>query len=92
MQGPSPNLRPSFSMSSTQSGSQSSSKPDIHTTILSNGDMGSEQGSPSRNRKASTRTLGRKRSRIKMSLTNLWKKKKTDEEDESQEGSLRAES
>lgn len=78
LQVPGPNLRPSFSMSSTQSGSPSSSKPDIHTTMLSNGDI--EQGA-SHDRKASTRTLGRKRSRIKMGLA-FWKKRKSEEEKE----------
>ena len=80
MQVPSPNLRPSFSMSSTQSGSQMSSKQDLDARVM-NGDVGSERsgGSPSRGRKASTRTLGRKRSKIKMGLM-FWKKKDVDEE------------
>ena len=83
------NLRPSFSMSSTQS-SQMSSKPDFDTRIL-NGDVGSEQsgGSPSRGRKSSTRTLGRKRSRIKMGLA-FWKKKK-DVDEEAEEEDLQGE-
>ena len=84
MKAPSPNLRPSFSMSSTQSGSQMSNKPDMDTRML-NGDVEGESeqgGSPSRDRKASTRTIGRKRSKIKMGL-QFWKKKKdVDEKDE----------
>lgn len=89
MQVTSPNLRQSFSVSSTQSGSQeSSSKPDIYTRVLSNGDLGSEQGSvgsPSRGSKSGgTRTLGRKRSRIKMGLT-FWKKRRGDDENQGEE-------
>lgn len=82
IEAPSRNLRPSFSMSSTQNGSQMSNKPDMDSRML-NGDIESQEGgSPSRGRKASTRTLGRKRSKIKMGL-QFWKKKKdVDEKDE----------
>ena len=93
MQAASPTSRPSFSMSSTQSGSQMSNKPDMDSRML-NGDVERESGhggSPSRGRKASTRTLGRKRSKIKMGL-QFWKKKKdVDEKDEDEGLSVREE-
>ena len=86
----SPNLRPSYSMSSAQSSSRDSSKPEMNAMVFSNGDLGSEtgRGSPSRDRKASTRTLGRKRSRIKMGLA-FWKKKKSEDLDEEAVGGER---
>jgi 3',5'-cyclic-nucleotide phosphodiesterase len=73
----SPNLRSTYSVSSTQSGSYGSGKE--YQNMLN----GIEDGdSPSRGRKASTRTLGRKRSRIKMGLM-FWKSK--EEKDRAQE-------
>lgn len=92
----SPNLAPSFSVSSNQSGSRDSSKYDVHATILSNGDVASEEGSNRDYRKGSTRTLGRKRSRIKLGLSSLWRKKGSsrdmgeESETQSTEGALSA--
>ena len=71
----SPELAPSFSVDSTQSGSRGSSKNEAQATILSNGDGGSETGSARDYRKDSTRSVGRKRSRIKLGQLAFWKKK-----------------
>jgi len=76
----SPNLRSSFSVSSTQSGSLASGKMDYQNMI--NGSDGPE--GEGRDRKSSTRTIGRKRSRIKMGLM-FWKTK--EEKERSREGS-----
>lgn len=70
----SPNLQSTYSMSSTQS---NNSKSDVHTSILSNGDADEAYN---RDRKQSTRTLGRRRSRIKLNFA-FWKKNKEKEEE-----------
>ena len=74
MQAGSPVLRPSFSMGSESTTSREGSKYDVHTTILSNGDV--EQGSV-KDRKASTKTVGRRRSKLKMGLA-FWKRNRSD--------------
>lgn len=69
MQVTSPNLRSSFSVSSAQSGSMTSEKIEYRNMI--NGD---EAGQSGKSRKFSTRSLARKRSRIKDGLM-FWKSK-----------------
>jgi hypothetical protein len=74
MHSGSPVLRPSFSMGSNSTTSREGSKFDVHTTIFSNG-VG-EQGSAA-GRKASTKTVGRRRSKLKMGLA-FWKRNRSD--------------
>lgn len=74
LQAGSPVLRPSFSMGSNSTTSREGSKYDVHTTILSNGDV--EEGS-TRDRKASTRSMGRRRSKLKLGLA-FWKRNRSD--------------
>ncbi|ETI28528.1 hypothetical protein G647_00978 [Cladophialophora carrionii CBS 160.54] len=70
----SPVLRPSFSMGSNSTTSREGSKYDVHTTILSNGSL---EGSSARERKASTKTMGRRRSKLKLGLA-FWKRNRSD--------------
>jgi hypothetical protein len=70
----SPVLRPSFSMGSNSTTSREGSKYDVHTTILSNGSL---EGSSTRDRKASTKTMGRRRSKLKLGLA-FWKRNRSD--------------
>ena len=73
---PMPPLAQSYSMNSTASTSRgSSSKNDFKTNIFSNGSDGTFE--ERRDRKLSTRTLGRKRSKLKMNL-QFWKKRSSD--------------
>lgn len=72
----SPHLRSSYSVSSTQSGSLASGKIE-YQSMLNGTDDGSE-GGETRERTHSTRTMGRKRSRIKMGLM-FWKSKEEKE-------------
>ena len=82
MQAASPNLQPAYSMSSAQSvTSKEGSKNDTRTSVMSNGDV---EGSH-RNRKPSTRTIGRKTSKLKTSLF-FWNKNKDKEEECPTEG------
>ncbi len=74
-QSPSPRLRPSFSMGSNSATSRESSKLDIHTTILRNGEV--DDGS-ARDRKINTRTMGRKRSKLKLAGLAFWKRSRSD--------------
>ncbi|KIX97054.1 uncharacterized protein Z520_07168 [Fonsecaea multimorphosa CBS 102226] len=74
MHSGSPVLRPSFSMGSNSATSRESSKYDIHTTILSNGDV---DESSAKDRKASTKTMGRRRSRLKLGLA-FWKRNRSE--------------
>lgn len=67
-----PMLVPTFSMNSDDSTSRDGSKNDFRTMIFSNGDNASEERQKSR--KASTKSVGRRRSRLKMNLA-FWKKK-----------------
>ena len=77
MQDASSNVQPTYSVSSAQSvTSRDSGKNDMPRSVMSNGDV--EGGH--RDRKSSTKTLGRRRSRIKMNLA-FWKKNKDKEED-----------
>ena len=74
----SPILRPSFSMGSNSTTSREGSKIDVHTTILSNGDVDDGNAAAAdRNRKASTKTVGRRRSRLMMGLA-FWKRNRSD--------------
>lgn len=78
-----PPLNHTFSLNSNDSASHEGSKQDFRTTIFSNGDNASDE---KRNRKMSTRSIGRKRSKIKMGFA-FWKKKNRDalsEEDKSE--------
>ncbi|KAK5939929.1 3',5'-cyclic-nucleotide phosphodiesterase [Knufia obscura] len=71
---------PAYSLKSQDSASQEGSKQDFRTTIFSNGDSASDERSnfeDKGNRKLSTKTLGRKRSKLKMSLA-FWKKRGSD--------------
>lgn len=85
-------LRQSFSVSSTQSGSRGSGSAEQEKRIagiMGNGDLGMGSNSEfsvgsgsmegNKRRKESTRTLGRKRSRIKMGMM-FWKRSKSREE------------
>lgn len=74
-----PPLNHTFSLNSNDSASRDGSKTDFKTTIFSNGDGASDE---KRNRKMSTRSIGRKRSKIKMGFA-FWKKKKDDLPEES---------
>lgn len=74
MEPGSPGLRPSFSMGSNSATSRDSSKYDVHTTILSNGDI---DESSVRDRKASTKTMGRRRSKLKLGLA-FWKRNRSE--------------
>lgn len=66
-----PELVPSFSLNSDDSTSREGSKHEFRTTIFSNGDDASHER---KDRKMSTKSMGRRRSRIKMNLA-FWKKK-----------------
>lgn len=67
-------LSPSFSMGSNSAASgDSNSKVDVHTTILSNGNV--NEGHPG-DRNAISKTLGRRRSRLKMGLA-FWKRNRS---------------
>ncbi|KAK6365416.1 3',5'-cyclic-nucleotide phosphodiesterase [Exophiala oligosperma] len=70
MRSTSPGLRPSYSMGSNSATSRESSKLDIHATILSNGEPDEASG----HRKSGSRTIGRKRSKLKLGLA-FWKRK-----------------
>lgn len=70
----SPIMRPSFSLGSNSATSRESSKLDVHATILSNGE-GDEASN--RDRKASTRSVGRRRSKLKLGLA-FWKRNKSE--------------
>jgi 3',5'-cyclic-nucleotide phosphodiesterase len=70
----SPIMRPSFSMGSNSATSRESSKIDVHATILSNGEV-DESGN--RDRKGSTRSVGRRRSKLKLGLA-FWKRSKSE--------------
>lgn len=69
-----PPLNHTFSLNSNDSASRDGSKQDFRTTIFSNGDSAHDE---KRNRKMSTRSIGRKRSKIKMGFA-FWKKKRDD--------------
>ncbi|KPI42752.1 3',5'-cyclic-nucleotide phosphodiesterase regA [Cyphellophora attinorum] len=73
----SPNQRSSFSVSSVQSGSMASEKMDYRSIINGTDQEGDAHGSV-RGRKSSTRSIGRKRSKIKMGLM-FWKTKEEKE-------------
>lgn len=70
----SPIMRPSFSLGSNSATSRESSKLDVHATILSNGEV-DEAGN--RDRKGSTRSVGRRRSKLKLGLA-FWKRNKSE--------------
>ncbi len=78
----SPVLRPSFSMGSNSTTSREGGKYDVHTTILSNGDV-DEGSTATRDRKASTKTMGRRRSKLKLGLA-FWKRNRSDKSVEGQ--------
>jgi hypothetical protein len=66
----------SFSLGSNSTTSREGSKYDVHTTtILSNGEVEGEAGKEGRerDRKASTKTMGRRRSKLKLGLA-FWKR------------------
>lgn len=71
MRPTSPGLRPSYSLGSNSATSQESSKLDIHATILSNGEPDEAGG---RDRNSGSKTMGRKRSKLKLGLA-FWKRK-----------------
>lgn len=74
-----PPLNHTFSLNSNDSASHEGSKTDFRTTIFSNGDSTHDE---KRTRKMSTRSIGRKRSKIKMGFA-FWKKKRDDLPEES---------
>lgn len=77
-QSPSPGLRPSFSMGSNSATSRESSKLDIHATILSNGNgNGNGDDSGGKDRQVHSKTMGRKRSKLKLGLA-FWKRSRSD--------------
>ncbi|KIW15448.1 hypothetical protein PV08_05494 [Exophiala spinifera] len=67
----SPGLTPSCSMGSNSATSRESSKLDIHATILSNGEPNEADG---RDGRSGSRTMGRKRSKLRLGLA-FWKRK-----------------
>ena len=71
----SPNITPSFSVGSNSATSHDSSKAEVQTTVLSNGEV--DESSMARHRKASTRSVGRKRSKLKMGLA-FWKRNRSE--------------
>ncbi|KAK5106425.1 3',5'-cyclic-nucleotide phosphodiesterase [Lithohypha guttulata] len=71
---PMPALTQSYSTNSSDSTSRQESKQEFRTTVFSNGDSTFEEH---RDRKLSTRTLGRKRSDLKRRL-QFWKKRSSD--------------
>lgn len=72
---PMPPLGHSYSLNSNDSVNREDSKNDFRTTVLANGEL--LPGEEKRDRKLSTRTLGRKRSKLKMNL-QFWKKRGSD--------------
>jgi len=73
-------LGQTYSLNSQDSASQEGSKNEFKTTIFSNGDnAGDERANfeDKRNRKLSTKTLGRKRSKLRLGL-QFWKKRSSD--------------
>lgn len=69
-----PPLGHTFSLNSNDSASHEGGKHDFRTTIFSNGDSAHNEKA---HRKMSTRSVGRKRSKIKMGFA-FWKKKNRD--------------
>ncbi|EXJ85380.1 3',5'-cyclic-nucleotide phosphodiesterase [Capronia coronata CBS 617.96] len=67
-------LSPSFSVGSNSAASGDSSKVDVHATILSNGDMGE---GPLMDRSPISKTIGRRRSRLKLGLA-FWKRNRSE--------------
>lgn len=72
---PMPMLGQAYSMTSNDSTSREGSKQDFRTTIFSNG--GDSASEDARDRKLSTRTLGRKKSDLKRRL-QFWKKRSSE--------------
>ena len=73
-------LGQAYSLTSDDSASQEGKKHEFRTTIFSNGDSASDDRAnfeEQRNRKLSTKTLGRKRSKLKLGL-QFWKKRSSD--------------
>ena len=67
-------LEQSYSLNSNDSLGNEGGKSDFRTTIFSNGDSASDE---KKDRKMSSKTLGNKRSRLKMGLS-FWKKRNSD--------------
>jgi len=70
-------LGQAYSLNSQDSASQEGSKHEFRTTIFSNGDNANDERptfSERRDRKLSTKTLGRKRSKLRLGL-QFWKKR-----------------
>jgi hypothetical protein len=67
-------LSPSFSMGSASAASDESNKVDVHATVLSNGSA--DESCPS-DRKAISKTMGRRRSRLKLGLA-FWKRNRSE--------------
>lgn len=65
-------LKQSYSLNSDQSTSREGSKNDVRTMIFANGET---QEDRSRARKASTKTVGRRSSRMKLKNLAFWKKR-----------------
>jgi hypothetical protein len=70
----------SFSLGSNSTTSREGSKYDVHTTtILSNGEVEEGGGANAgRDRKASTKTMGRRRSKLKLGLA-FWKRTRSND-------------
>ncbi|KAG9777916.1 HD-domain/PDEase-like protein, partial [Aureobasidium melanogenum] len=67
-------MSPDFRVGSNSAASGESSKLDVHATILSNGDVDDGR---SRDRKTMSKTMGRRRSRLKLGLA-FWKRNRSD--------------
>ncbi|KIV80745.1 hypothetical protein PV11_08227 [Exophiala sideris] len=78
VQSEDPGLRPSFSMGSNSATSRENSKLDIHATILSNGNgHGNGDDNGGHHRQVQSKTMGRKRSKLKLGLA-FWKRSRSD--------------
>lgn len=73
----SPLLKQTYSLNSDQSSTREGSKHNVHATVYANGDVLSEDPTD-HNRKTSTRTVGRRRSRMKLKDLAFWKKNRSD--------------
>lgn len=78
-----PALAPSFSINSNDSTSREGSKHEFRTTIFRNGDSMSDE--QKQNRKMSTKSVGRRRSKLRMNLA-FWKKKNKSDRSLPEEG------
>lgn len=73
LQAQGPGLSPSFGMGSNSATSRESSKIDVHTAILRNGNGNESSG----DRKVGSKTMGRRRSRLKLGLA-FWKRNRSE--------------